>query len=149
MSLPSAGFQTRIVLSVPAVASLVPSRLDAKAATGPLLSNPSRRGDWELPEPSQPVRAGRDELLIVGEICQAERALGRRLDHAVGCQVDFPEADGVRLIAGRELCSVAAPGSALHVARVAFEVLDGLTRGEVPDLDRLAGAPRRTACRRA
>ena len=96
---------------------------------------PSHR---ELPESSHPIRPGRDELLVAGQIRQPERTLGGRLDHAVGCEITLPETDGVCLIGGGELCSVTAPGCGLHLAGVAFEVLDGLAGRQVPDLDRLA-----------
>ena len=58
INLPSVGFQIRTTLSAPAVASLVPSWLKSKAATGPLVSN--RRGAatgscQSLASPSEPA----------------------------------------------------------------------------------------------
>ena len=77
INLPSAGFQIRMTLSPPAVASFDPSFESAKASTGPFASIVRGAATGSCHEPRQPVRARRDDLLVVRQIRQGEDGLAR------------------------------------------------------------------------
>ena len=87
-----------------------PSGLTAKRVISPSAAIAQGSTHRQLPEPGQSVGAGGDELLVLGQIGQAEHGVGRRLDGAIGRAVGLPEPDRAGLISAGEPGTVAAPG---------------------------------------
>ena len=95
----------------------------------------------ELPEPGDAVGAGREDLLVVGQVGEAEHGVGRSLDHALrGTRGRVPEADRLPLVPRGDLVAVPSPGDRLDVTGVAGEFEGRLGGLQVPDFDDL---PRR------